>query len=70
LTPARASRSIAAMADIPRITRTARSQHAARDVRLAQALRENLRRGKEQARAREPKATALSAPLERRRALP
>jgi hypothetical protein len=53
LTAARASRSIAAMAEAPSITRAKRS---ARDERLAQALRENLRRRKEQARAREPKA--------------
>jgi hypothetical protein len=56
LTAARASRSIAAMADTPRVTRARRSKHAARDKRLAQALRENLRRRKEQARAREPNA--------------
>jgi len=56
LTAERASRSIAAMADTPRITRAQRSRHAARDERLAHALRENLRRRKEQARAREPNA--------------
>jgi hypothetical protein len=44
------------MADTPCIPRTARSQQFARDKRLAQALRENLRRRKEQARARELKA--------------
>jgi hypothetical protein len=44
------------MADSPRITRIKRSRDAARDERLAHALRENLRRRKEQARARDPKA--------------
>ena len=43
------------MADSPRITGAQRPKHAARDERLAHALRENLRRRKEQARAREPK---------------
>ena len=44
------------MADAPRLTRVKRTEHAARDERLARALRENLRRRKEQARAREPRA--------------
>ena len=44
------------MADAPRITLARRSKHATRDERLAHALRENLRRRKEQARAREPNA--------------
>jgi hypothetical protein len=44
------------MADTPRITLSRRSKRAARDQRLAHALRENLRRRKEQARAREPNA--------------
>ena len=44
------------MTDTPRTTRAKRSRHAARDKRLAHALRENLRRRKEQARAREPHA--------------
>ena len=59
LTAARASLSIAAMADTTRITRITRQtqiEHATREERLARALRENLRRRKEQARAREPKA--------------
>ena len=42
------------MADTPRITGAKRLDHAARDERLARALRENLRRRKEQARARDP----------------
>ena len=37
-------------------TRAKEKEHAARDERLARALRENLRRRKEQARAREPHA--------------
>jgi hypothetical protein len=37
-------------------TRAKEKEHAARDERLASALRENLRRRKEQARAREPDA--------------
>ncbi len=44
------------MADIPRITRAKQTEHAAREERLARALRENLRRRKEQARTREPSA--------------
>jgi hypothetical protein len=42
------------MADTPRMTRAKQIEHAAREARLARALRENLRRRKEQARAREP----------------
>jgi hypothetical protein len=56
LTAARGSPSIAAMTDSPRLTRRKQVEHAARDERLARALRENLRRRKEQARAREPHA--------------
>jgi hypothetical protein len=56
LTAARGSSSIAAMSDAPRITRAKRIEHAARDERLARALRENLRRRKEQTRARESNA--------------
>ncbi len=44
------------MADTPRITRAKQTEHAAREERLARALRENLRRRKEQARTREPSA--------------
>ena len=43
------------MTDAPRLTRAKELEHAARGERLARALRENLRRRKEQARAREPK---------------
>ena len=44
------------MTDTPRITREKRIGRVARDERLARALRENLRRRKEQARARAPNA--------------
>jgi len=44
------------MADTPRIARAKGTEHAARDERLARSLRENLRRRKAQARAREPSA--------------
>ena len=49
------------MADAPRITRAKRIEQAAREARLARALRDNLRRRKEQARAREPHAADLPA---------
>jgi hypothetical protein len=55
LTAARLSPSIAAMITHG-ITGAKEKEQAARDERLAQALRENLRRRKEQARAREPNA--------------
>ena len=42
------------MADTPRLTPARRREQARRDERLAQALRENLRRRKDQARARQP----------------
>ena len=44
------------MRDTPRLTPSRRAEQAARDQRLAAALRENLRRRKEQARAREDTA--------------
>jgi hypothetical protein len=44
------------MADAPRLTSARRSAQAAREARLAHALRDNLRRRKEQARAREKPA--------------
>jgi len=44
------------MTDAPRRTPAQRIEHAARDARRAVALRENLRRRKEQARARKPVA--------------
>jgi hypothetical protein len=40
------------MREPPKLTPRKRAEHAARDSRLAAALRENLRRRKEQARAR------------------
>ena len=54
LTAARRSLSIAGVTDKPNLTHTKASEHAARDERLARALRDNLRRRKEQARARAP----------------
>ena len=56
LTEAIGSRSIAGMADAPRITGAKRIETAAREARLSHALRDNLRRRKEQARAREKRA--------------
>ena len=52
MTAARRFRSIGAMADSPRITPVKANEQAARKARLARALRDNLRRRKEQARAR------------------
>ena len=40
------------MAETPRLTPSRRAEHRARDKRLAEALRANLQRRKEQARAR------------------
>jgi hypothetical protein len=40
------------MREPPKLTPEKRAEHAARDARLAAALRANLRRRKEQARAR------------------
>jgi hypothetical protein len=40
------------MRETPSLTPTRQAERAARDKRLAEALRENLRRRKEQARAR------------------
>jgi hypothetical protein len=42
------------MSENPQLTQAKRIEQAARDERLAQALRDNLRRRKEQTRAREP----------------
>jgi len=47
------SPSIAAMAEPPRPSAARQVEHAARDERLARALRDNLRRRKEQTRARQ-----------------
>ncbi len=41
------------MPDDPRLTPARQAEHTARDKRLAEALRANLRRRKEQTRARE-----------------
>ena len=41
------------MADVPRVTPTRRLAQTGQEARLAQALRDNLRRRKEQTRARE-----------------
>ena len=56
MTEAQGSRSITGMADAPRITGAKRVEIAAREARLSHALRDNLRRRKEQARAREKRA--------------
>jgi len=45
------------MADPPRVSPSRQAERAARDQRLAEALRQNLRRRKEQARARDDGAT-------------
>jgi hypothetical protein len=53
------------MPDSPQLTPARRAEQAARDKRLAAALRENLRRRKEQARAREdgdPEQTGAPEP--------
>jgi hypothetical protein len=44
------------MDDTPRLTPQRRAEHETRDKRLADALRANLRRRKEQARARDGEA--------------
>ena len=59
LTSAGGSRSIAAMADTPRISSAKRLEITAREARLSRALRDNLRRRKEQARGRERPASRL-----------
>jgi len=41
------------MAEPPRVTPARQAERTARDQRLAEALRQNLRRRKEQARARD-----------------
>jgi hypothetical protein len=46
------------MADSPRLTTSRQAERAARDKRLAEALRANLRRRKDQARAREDETSA------------
>ena len=49
------------MTDSPNLTRTRRSEHAAREERLARALRDNLHRRKQQARAKEARTAATPA---------
>jgi hypothetical protein len=46
------------MHDTPHLTPARRTEQALRDKRLAEALRENLRRRKEQARAKQAGPTA------------
>ena len=46
----------------PNLTPAARLARAERDARAAQALRENLRKRKQQARARDAETTADAAP--------
>lgn len=48
------------MSEAPRLTPARQAEQAARDKRLAEALRANLRRRKEQARAREDETAASS----------
>lgn len=50
-----------AMADSPRLTPSKRVEQAERGERLADALRENLRRRKAQARAKQARTEANSA---------
>jgi hypothetical protein len=50
------------MTDTPRLTPARRAEHAAREARRAKALRENLRRRKEQARARSASDAESPAP--------
>jgi len=49
------------MTDSPHLTRAKRLEHAAREARLGQALRDNLQRRKQQARARAPGAPSEEA---------
>jgi hypothetical protein len=51
-----------AMADSPHLTRPRRDEQAARAERLARALRENLRRRKAQARAKQGQEQAGASP--------
>jgi hypothetical protein len=46
--------------DLPELSARKEAERRARDQRLAEALRENLRRRKEQARAQAGRATGLS----------
>jgi hypothetical protein len=49
------------MTDSPNLTRAKRIEHVAREERLARALRDNLHRRKQQARAKEAHTTTASA---------
>ena len=49
------------MTEPPRLTPARQAEHAARDKRLADALRENLRRRKEQARSKETETAPENA---------
>ncbi len=49
------------MTDSPHLTRAKRIEHAAREERLARALRDNLHRRKQQTRAKEAGAAATPA---------
>jgi hypothetical protein len=55
------------MMEPPHITPEKRSQRAAREARLAKALRENLVRRKEQKRAQDRREAAQSQPTDRER---
>jgi hypothetical protein len=49
------------MTDSPNLTHTKRIEHAAREERLARALRDNLHRRKQQTRAKQARAAAAPA---------
>ena len=49
------------MTDSPNLTRAKRIEHAAREERLARALRDNLHRRKQQTRAKQARTTAAPA---------
>ena len=55
------SPSIRPVTDSPDLTSTKREQHAERNTRLARALRENLHRRKQQARAKQQPPTEPAA---------
>jgi hypothetical protein len=49
------------MTDSPNLTRAKRIEHAAREERLARALRDNLHRRKQQTRAKQARTAAAPA---------
>jgi len=57
LTASGCARSIRVMNDSPRLTASKRQEQAERDKRLARALRQNLHRRKQQARAKGQRET-------------